>query len=183
MSPARIRIIARTIRGASVPAHQCAATTEIGSAFSESMGIRPGVSRSPRPILARLCRWVLCRGQPGSCPSESWPAHTVEDRMPFATNAGVRIHWQERGEGTPLLLIMGHRFSARCGGRCFRRSRLGTASCGSTTAALASPTPRRRRRSRRWWATRSRSWTPPVSRRRTCSGSQWAAGSPSAANA
>jgi alpha/beta hydrolase fold len=31
--------------------------------------------------------------------------------MPFATNAGVRIHWQERGEGTPLLLIMGHRFS------------------------------------------------------------------------
>lgn len=31
--------------------------------------------------------------------------------MPFATNAGVRIHWQEKGEGTPLLLIMGHRFS------------------------------------------------------------------------
>lgn len=31
--------------------------------------------------------------------------------MPFATNAGVRVHWQEQGAGTPLLLIMGHRFS------------------------------------------------------------------------
>ncbi|MGA7050964.1 MAG: alpha/beta fold hydrolase [Mycobacterium sp.] len=31
--------------------------------------------------------------------------------MPFATNNGVRIHWQRQGEGTPLLLIMGHRFS------------------------------------------------------------------------
>lgn len=32
--------------------------------------------------------------------------------MPFATNNGVRIHWQQEGEGTPLLLIMGHRFSS-----------------------------------------------------------------------
>jgi pimeloyl-ACP methyl ester carboxylesterase len=31
--------------------------------------------------------------------------------MPFATDNGVRIHWQERGTGTPVLLIMGHRFS------------------------------------------------------------------------
>ncbi len=31
--------------------------------------------------------------------------------MPFATNNGVRIHWRAQGEGTPLLLIMGHRFS------------------------------------------------------------------------
>lgn len=31
--------------------------------------------------------------------------------MPFATNNGVRIHWQEKGEGTPLVLVMGHRFS------------------------------------------------------------------------
>jgi len=32
--------------------------------------------------------------------------------MPFVENAGVRIHWDQRGEGTPLLLIMGHRYSA-----------------------------------------------------------------------
>jgi 3-oxoadipate enol-lactonase len=31
--------------------------------------------------------------------------------MPYATNTGVPIHWQERGEGTPLLLIMGRCFS------------------------------------------------------------------------
>lgn len=31
--------------------------------------------------------------------------------MPFAINNGVRIHWQEKGEGTPLLLVMGHRFT------------------------------------------------------------------------
>jgi 3-oxoadipate enol-lactonase len=31
--------------------------------------------------------------------------------MPFATNTGVRIHSQGQGEGTALLLIMGHRFS------------------------------------------------------------------------
>jgi pimeloyl-ACP methyl ester carboxylesterase len=27
--------------------------------------------------------------------------------MPFADNAGVRIHWEEQGRGEPLLLIMG----------------------------------------------------------------------------
>jgi pimeloyl-ACP methyl ester carboxylesterase len=32
--------------------------------------------------------------------------------MAFATNNGVRIHWQEQGEGTPLLLIMGHKYSS-----------------------------------------------------------------------
>ncbi|HVV75410.1 MAG TPA: alpha/beta fold hydrolase [Mycobacteriales bacterium] len=32
--------------------------------------------------------------------------------MPFATNNGVRIHWQEEGEGTPVLLIMGHKYSS-----------------------------------------------------------------------
>jgi 3-oxoadipate enol-lactonase len=32
--------------------------------------------------------------------------------MPFAVNNGVRLSWQERGEGTPILLIMGHRFSS-----------------------------------------------------------------------
>lgn len=31
--------------------------------------------------------------------------------MPFVENAGVRIHWEQRGDGTPLLLIMGHRYS------------------------------------------------------------------------
>lgn len=31
--------------------------------------------------------------------------------MPFANNNGVRVHWQEQGRGTPVLLIMGHRFS------------------------------------------------------------------------
>jgi 3-oxoadipate enol-lactonase len=33
--------------------------------------------------------------------------------MPFAHNDGVRLHWEETGEGTPVLLVMGHRFSGR----------------------------------------------------------------------
>lgn len=33
--------------------------------------------------------------------------------MPFTKNNGVRLHWESRGEGTPILLIMGHRYSAR----------------------------------------------------------------------
>ena len=32
--------------------------------------------------------------------------------MPFITNGGVRIHWEEHGQGTPILLIMGHRYSS-----------------------------------------------------------------------
>ena len=32
--------------------------------------------------------------------------------MPFITNGGVRLHWEERGQGTPILLIMGHRYSS-----------------------------------------------------------------------
>jgi pimeloyl-ACP methyl ester carboxylesterase len=32
--------------------------------------------------------------------------------MPFVTNNGVRIHWEQGGAGTPLLLIMGHKYSA-----------------------------------------------------------------------
>ncbi|MFO1015918.1 MAG: alpha/beta fold hydrolase [Caulobacteraceae bacterium] len=31
--------------------------------------------------------------------------------MPFTTNKSVRIHWEERGAGTPILLVMGHRYS------------------------------------------------------------------------
>lgn len=33
--------------------------------------------------------------------------------MPFATNDGVRIHWDERGSGTPVLLVMGATYSSR----------------------------------------------------------------------
>lgn len=33
--------------------------------------------------------------------------------MPFAQSKGVRIHWHETGEGSPILLIMGHRYSSR----------------------------------------------------------------------
>jgi 3-oxoadipate enol-lactonase len=33
--------------------------------------------------------------------------------MPFADSDGVRIHWQERGSGTPILLIMGATYSSR----------------------------------------------------------------------
>ncbi len=33
--------------------------------------------------------------------------------MPFIDNDGVRIHWSEQGTGTPVLLVMGHRFSGR----------------------------------------------------------------------
>ncbi len=31
--------------------------------------------------------------------------------MAFTENNGVRLHWQERGAGTPIFLVMGHRFS------------------------------------------------------------------------
>jgi 3-oxoadipate enol-lactonase len=31
--------------------------------------------------------------------------------MPFTSNGSARIHWQERGSGDPLLLVMGHVFT------------------------------------------------------------------------
>src|ERR1700761_923917 len=33
--------------------------------------------------------------------------------MPFTTSNGARLHWGEQGSGTPILLVMGHRFSAK----------------------------------------------------------------------
>lgn len=33
--------------------------------------------------------------------------------MSFTSNNGHKIHWQEQGEGTPVLLVMGHRYSSR----------------------------------------------------------------------
>lgn len=30
--------------------------------------------------------------------------------MPYTSNNGVRIHWDEQGSGTPVLLVMGHAF-------------------------------------------------------------------------
>jgi pimeloyl-ACP methyl ester carboxylesterase len=33
--------------------------------------------------------------------------------MPFTENNGVRLHWGEAGSGTPLLLVMGHRYSSK----------------------------------------------------------------------
>ncbi len=32
--------------------------------------------------------------------------------MPFTTNKGVRLYWEEQGQGSPVLLIMGHRYSS-----------------------------------------------------------------------
>ena len=32
--------------------------------------------------------------------------------MPFAENHRVRLHWQEEGQGSPILLVMGHRYSS-----------------------------------------------------------------------
>ena len=32
--------------------------------------------------------------------------------MAIAENHGARIHWQEQGSGTPVLLVMGHRYSS-----------------------------------------------------------------------
>ena len=32
--------------------------------------------------------------------------------MPYAENGTARLHWQERGSGTPLLLVMGHSLSS-----------------------------------------------------------------------
>jgi pimeloyl-ACP methyl ester carboxylesterase len=33
--------------------------------------------------------------------------------MPFTTNNGARLHWDEKGDGTPVLLVMGHRYSSK----------------------------------------------------------------------
>src|ERR1700712_1001757 len=32
--------------------------------------------------------------------------------MPFADSNGAQIYWEERGAGTPLLLVMGHTYSS-----------------------------------------------------------------------
>ncbi len=32
--------------------------------------------------------------------------------MPFVSNHSVRLHWDEKGAGTPVVLVMGHRFSS-----------------------------------------------------------------------
>ncbi|MES2861437.1 MAG: alpha/beta hydrolase [Pseudomonadota bacterium] len=32
--------------------------------------------------------------------------------MPYTSNGGVRLHWEVRGEGPPILLIMGHKLSS-----------------------------------------------------------------------
>jgi 3-oxoadipate enol-lactonase len=32
--------------------------------------------------------------------------------MPYADNQGVRLHWQEQGQGSPILLVMGHLYSS-----------------------------------------------------------------------
>ena len=32
--------------------------------------------------------------------------------MAFTDNNGVRLHWDETGQGTPILLVMGHRYSS-----------------------------------------------------------------------
>lgn len=32
--------------------------------------------------------------------------------MAFASNNGVRLHWQEQGQGSPILLVMGHSYSS-----------------------------------------------------------------------
>jgi len=32
--------------------------------------------------------------------------------VPFTSNGGIRLHWEEQGEGPPILLIMGHRLSS-----------------------------------------------------------------------
>lgn len=34
-------------------------------------------------------------------------------KLHFANNGNMRLHWQEQGSGTPVLLIMGHRYSSR----------------------------------------------------------------------
>src|SRR5215510_1135813 len=33
--------------------------------------------------------------------------------MPLAKNGKADLHWDEKGAGTPVLLVMGHRFSSR----------------------------------------------------------------------
>jgi pimeloyl-ACP methyl ester carboxylesterase len=32
--------------------------------------------------------------------------------MPFSTNNGVRLHWESEGDGSPILLVMGHTYSS-----------------------------------------------------------------------
>ncbi|HXV01664.1 MAG TPA: alpha/beta hydrolase [Caulobacteraceae bacterium] len=33
--------------------------------------------------------------------------------MSVTENGGVRLHWEEQGSGTPILLVMGHRYSSK----------------------------------------------------------------------
>jgi hypothetical protein len=35
--------------------------------------------------------------------------------MPFAENRGANIYWEEQGQGTPILLIMGLGWTSACG--------------------------------------------------------------------
>ena len=32
--------------------------------------------------------------------------------MPYADNGSARLHWEERGEGTPVVLVMGHTYDS-----------------------------------------------------------------------
>lgn len=40
-------------------------------------------------------------------------AEKPDPKLRFASNGDMRLHWQEQGSGTPVLLIMGHRYSSR----------------------------------------------------------------------
>ena len=42
--------------------------------------------------------------------------------MPYVENEGTKIYWDERGEGEPLLLIMGWALRPTCGIDCCRSS-------------------------------------------------------------
>ena len=32
--------------------------------------------------------------------------------MPYADNGSARLYWEERGTGTPLVLVMGHTYDS-----------------------------------------------------------------------
>ena len=48
-------------------------------------------------------------GHPRRGPGAWSQASLRRSPMAFAENNGVRLSWQERGQGTPILLVMGHR--------------------------------------------------------------------------
>lgn len=59
-------------------------------------------------MLARLAICAISLLMLAGCQAE-----LPDSKLRFAHNGDMRLHWQEQGSGTPVLLVMGHRYSSR----------------------------------------------------------------------